>query len=114
MRKDFDNRTPPRFRVAGVTAAITTLQEAEVLDLSLEGALVEHQGLLQLGSPCFLQLGTDAECVTMRCRVVHSRVNHRGAEGTLYYHTGLEFLDLSPSLEQWLGAFIRSYGAPEG
>lgn len=114
MGKDLDKRKPPRFRISGVAAAITTLQEAEVIDLSLEGALVEHQGVLQLGSPCFLQLGTGGERFTIRCRVVHSRVSRRGAENILYYQTGLEFLDLSRSVEQSLGAFIRSYGATEG
>lgn len=84
------------------------------MDLSLEGALVEHQGVLQLGAPCFLQLGTDGERFTIRCRVIHSRVSRRGAEGILYYQTGLEFLELSRSVEQSLGAFIRSYGATEG
>lgn len=112
--KDLKKRKPPRFRISGVTAAITTLQEAEVMDLSLEGALVEHQGVLQLDAPCFLQLGTDGERFTIRCRVIHSRVSRKGTEGILYYQTGLEFLELSRSVEQSLGAFIRSYGATEG
>jgi hypothetical protein len=43
MSKNLHIRKPPRFRISGVTAAVTTLQEADVLDLSLEGALVEHQ-----------------------------------------------------------------------
>lgn len=113
-RRDLQRRKPPRFRISGVTAAITTLQEAEVLDLSLEGALVEHQGVLPLGSPCFLQLRADGERLTLRCSVVHSRVTRSEAEGALYYETGLEFLDLSRGAEQSLGAFIRSYGAQEG
>jgi hypothetical protein len=45
--------------------------------------------------------------------VVHSRVSLNGADGALYYQTGLEFLDLSRRAQQFLGAFIRSYGAPE-
>lgn len=111
-RRNLQKRKPPRFRISGVAAAITTLQEAEILDLSLSGALVEHQGVLQLGSPCFLQLIADGERVIMSCRVVHSRVSYSGADG-LYYQTGLEFLDLSRGAQQSLGAFIRSYGALE-
>lgn len=111
-RRNLQKRKPPRFRISGVAAAITTLQEAEVLDLSLSGALVEHQGVLQLGSPCFLQLTAEGERVSLRCRVVHSRVSHSGADGALYYQTGLEFQDLSRGAQQSLGAFIRSFGAP--
>lgn len=111
-RRNLQKRKPPRFRISGVAAAITTLQEAEVLDLSLSGALVEHQGVLQLGSPCFLQLMAEGERITVQCRVVHSRVSYSGSDGTLYYQTGLEFLDLGRGAQQSLGAFIRSYGAP--
>lgn len=112
-RRTLQKRKPPRFRISGVAAAITTLQEAEVLDLSLSGALVEHQGVLQLASPCFLQLTADGERLTVQCRVVHSRVSYSGADGALYYQTCLEFLDLSRGAQQSLGAFIRSYGALE-
>ncbi|MEE9123397.1 MAG: PilZ domain-containing protein [candidate division NC10 bacterium] len=113
-RRDLQKRKPPRFRTSGITSAITTLQEAEVLDLSLSGALVEHQDVLQLASPCFLQLMANGERLTIQCRVVHSRVSHSGADGALYCQTGLEFLDLSRGAQQSLGAFIRSYGAAEG
>lgn len=85
-----------------------------MLDLSLEGALVEHQGVLPLGSPCFLQLGTGGERLTLRCQVVHSRVSRSEVGGALFYQTGLEFLELSRRAEESLGAFIRSYGAAEG
>ena len=112
-RKDFHTRKPPRFRISGVTAAVSTLQEADVLDLSLEGALVEHQDMLPLGSPCYLQLGIAGEQLTIRCHVVHSRVSRRELEGTLYFQSGLEFLDLPPDAEQTLGALIRSYGVRE-
>jgi len=110
MSKNLHIRKPPRFRISGVTAAVTTLQEADVLDLSLEGALVEHQDMLPLGSPCFLQLGIAGETLTIRCHVVHSRVSRKELGGALYYQTGLEFLELPSESEQSLGALIRSYG----
>jgi hypothetical protein len=113
MPKDFHPRKPPRFRISGVTAAVTILQDADILDLSIEGALVEHQDMLPLGSPCFLQLGIAGETLNIRAHVVHSRVSRRELGGALYYQTGLEFLDLSPGAEQTLGALIRSYGARE-
>lgn len=111
QRTTLQKRKPPRFRVSGVIAAITTLQEAEVLDLSLEGALVEHQGMLALGTPCFLQLEIDNQPMAVQCNVVHSCVSRRGGGGILYYQTGLQFRHLSRETEQSLGAIIRSYGA---
>ncbi|HET7854568.1 MAG TPA: PilZ domain-containing protein [Candidatus Methylomirabilis sp.] len=114
LRTDLQKRKPPRFRVSGVIAAITTLQEADVLDLSVEGALVEHQGMLPLGTPCFLQLEIDDQPMAVQCRVVHSRVSRKGGGGILYYQTGLQFRHLSREAEQALGALIRSYGATEG
>lgn len=113
MRRDFQVRTPPRFRISGVAASVTTLQEADLLDLSLEGALVEHQDMLHLGSPCLLQIVIAGEALTIRCHVVHSRVSRKEVGGILYYQTGLEFIDLPPQAEQTLGALIRSYGARE-
>lgn len=107
-------RRVARFRIRGISGAITTPQEAEVLDLSVTGALVEHQGMLRVDAICFLDMPTTAEPLTIRCRVVHSRVSRREAEGALYYQTGVEFLDLTPAAEQALEALIRSYGAPGG
>jgi hypothetical protein len=114
MSNEPQRRRVARFRIRGISGAITTPQEAEVLDLSVTGALVEHQGMLRVDAICFLDMPTSAEPLTIRCRVVHSRVSRREAEGALYYQTGVEFLDLTPAAEQALEALIRSYGAPGG
>ncbi len=114
MSKETQIRRVPRFQIRGVTGAMTIPQEAEILDLSVRGALVEHQGTLRVDAPCFLDLPTPGEPVTIRCRVVHSRVSRREPEGILYYQTGVKFLDLTPEAEHALEAFIRSYGAREG
>ena len=111
MNKETQVRRAPRFHIRGVTGAMTIPQEAEVLDLSVRGALVEHQDMLRVDAPCFLDLPTPGEPVTIRCRVVHSRVSRREPEGILYYQTGVQFLDLTPEAEHALEAFIRSYGA---
>ncbi len=111
MSEDQQKRRVPRFQIRGVTGAMTIPQEAEVLDLSVRGALVEHQGTLRVDAPCFLDLPTPGEPVTIRCRVVHSRVSHREPDGVLYYQTGVKFLDPTPEAEHALEAFIRSYGA---
>jgi len=103
----------PRFQIRGVTGAVTAPRQAEVLDLSLGGALVEHQGQLRMGAPCFIDLPTNGSVVTIRCRVVHSGVSRRGPSGALYYCTGVKFVGLTPEAEEVLQAIIRSFGAPK-
>lgn len=109
--KDGSVRRFPRFRIRGVTGTITIPDEVDVLDLSLGGALVEHEGMVHIGAICFLDLPTSGEPVSMRCRVVHSQVTRREHDGGLYCRTGVEFLDFTPEIEQTLEAVIRSYGA---
>lgn len=110
-REDGKTRRFPRFQIRNITGAITAPHEAEVLNLSMGGALVEHQGMAHVGAICFLNLGTALDPLTFRCRVVHSRVSRRDQDGTLHCLTGVEFLDLTPEAEQALQAVIRSYGA---
>lgn len=117
MRKDAEGRPQrrfPRFRLVGVGGSITTPVDAEILNLSLGGALVEHQGPLLVGSECALTLPVTGAPVRVRSRVVHSAVSGRATgppgEGQLIYHTGLEFLKVSAEVESVLAALIRSYG----
>lgn len=112
MTEDRETRRFPRFQVRGIAGTITAPHEAEVLDLSMGGALLEHQGMLAIGDPCFVGLANSHEPVHIRCRVVHSRVSRAEPGGVLYYRSGVEFLDLSPDAERALETFIRSYGAP--
>ncbi len=111
MSEDEQRPRVPRFQIRGVMGALTTPREAEVLDLSLRGALVEHQGVLRVDAACFLDLPTSGGFFTIRCRVVHSRVSRREPDGVLYYQTGVKFLNVGPEDEQPLEALIRSYGA---
>lgn len=101
-------------RISGVMGGITTVQSADVLDLSMRGALVEHRGMLPRGSSCFLQLGANGALLTMRCRVVYNRVSRSKPEGPSFYQTGVEFLDLTPGAEEALRLLSRSYGARRG
>ncbi len=113
MIKIRQTRRFPRFQIRGVAGAVTAPREAEVLDLSLGGALVEHQGQLRMGAPCFIDLPTNGSVVTIRCRVAHSGVSRRSPSGALYYRTGVEFVGLTPEAEEVLQALIRSFGAPK-
>ncbi|MFQ5846868.1 MAG: PilZ domain-containing protein [Candidatus Methylomirabilales bacterium] len=115
MRKEGDDRRKlPRFRIISVGGSITTPVEADVLNLSMGGALVEHQGTLRVGSECTLNVPLAGAPVNIRCHVAHSTVDHRATgpagEGLLFYRTGLEFLELSREAKEILATLIRSYG----
>ena len=113
-RKDHEVEQSPRFRISGVRGGVVTLQVAEVLDLTLRGALVEHQGMFHPQSPCFLQLGASGDLSTIRCRLVRSWVSRNQPEGGLCYQTRVEFLDLSPAAENVLRALIQISWAQGG
>lgn len=107
MLKDLQTQNPPRFRISGIREGLTTVQMAEVLDLTLKGALVEHHGMFQPQTTCFLQLGANGDLSTIRCRLLQSRAS-RNEGGGLCYQTRVEFLDLSPAAKEVLMVFIRS------
>jgi len=108
---DIQVQKPLRCRMCGIREGIPTLQMAEVLDLTLRGTLVEHQGMFQAGSPCFLQLGFNDDLSTIRCRIAHTRASSKGSDGGQYYQTILEFRDLTPAAEHILKTLIQSLWA---
>lgn len=115
MRKDRnDRRKLPRFRTANIGGFIIPPAEADIINLSMGGALVEHQGGLRVGSVCTLTLKVPEAAVRIKCQVAHSTVDHRATgpkgEGLLFYRTGLQFIDLSRDAEHVMAALIRSYG----
>lgn len=115
MRKGGEERRKlPRFRIGSVGGSVTTPVEAEFVNLSMEGALVDHPGTLRVGSECILTLPAPDAAVSIRCLVAHSTVDHRATEsageGLLICRTGLRFLDLSPEAENLLATLIRSHG----
>lgn len=96
-----------RFRISGITEGMITLQPTEVLDLTLTGALVEHEGKLDPQSPCLLQIGTNGDLSTIRCRVLTSRATP-DRHGTGHsYQTTVEFLELSPSAKYLLKTLMQ-------
>jgi hypothetical protein len=116
VRKNRQMQKPPRFRISGIRGGIPTLQMADVLDLTLRGALVEHHSMFQPHSPGFLQLEASGNLSTIRCRLLQSRVSPN-QEGGLCYQTRVEFLDLSPQTEEALRVLIhisRAHGGWDG
>lgn len=104
-------QNPRRLRIAGMTEGIMTLQMAEALDVTLRGALVAHRGMLDVQSSCFLQLETKGELLTIRCRVVNSRVISSGRDEDPRFESMMEFLAVNPPTEQALKILIQALGA---
>lgn len=113
-RKDLHIQNSLRFRISGITEGMITLRPAEVLDLTLTGALVEHQGKLEPQSPCLLQVGTNGDLSTIRCRVLHSRTTPSRPGVGLSYQTTVEFLELTPAAKYLLKTLIQSLGRNGG
>lgn len=111
---DIEVEKPLRCRMVGIRDGLPTLRMAEVLDLTLRGALVEHQGAFQAGSPSFLQLGINGDLSTIRCRIAHSRARSNGPDGDHYHQTVLEFRTLTPAAEQILKSLIQVLWAHAG
>ena len=94
------------------------LRAAELLDLSLSGAIVEHTVGVRVGEVyrlCFQAQGIQVELLG---RAMHSSVSRvvpaAGGEGQLVYRTGLEFVGLKESVAPILSAYIdelRQQGA---
>jgi hypothetical protein len=109
-----DRRKLPRFRTTNIGGFIIPPAEADIINLSMGGALVEHQSALRVGSVCTLTLMVPEAAVRVKCQVAHSMVDHRATssqgEGLLFYRTGLEFIELSTDAENIMAVLIRSYG----
>ncbi len=114
-----DRRKLPRFRTTNVGGFIIPPAEADIINLSMGGAMVEHQGSLRVGSQCTLTLIVSEATIRIKCEVAHSRANRRAVtgslgEGLLFYRTGLQFLELPAETANVMAALIRSYGEGEG
>lgn len=113
-RNDLQVQIPLPSRMCGIMDGIPTLQMVKVLDLTLRGALVEHERLFQPASPCFLQLGINGDLAAIRCRIAHSRVSPNSPQEDQHYQTVLEFRNLTPVGEHILKALIQLLWAHTG
>jgi len=97
-----------------VAGAVTSSHDVHVLDLSLEGARVEHTIILRPGSSCYLRLPLDERVVTVNCRVVWSRAVGRAPgeqSGTgLLFQSGVEFGSLSREAQAVLQGYLDAQG----
>lgn len=101
-----DSQRYPRWRVGErVEGWVSPDHKVSLLDLSLEGTLIEHSNLLPPGTLAFLTLSLPEQDVSLPCRVVRSMIHrfeaYPSGERSRTYRTGLKFLGLSEE-SQWL------------
>ncbi len=108
-----DRRRSIRWAVEERTAGrITAIYEASLINISVDGALIEHLDLVRPGTLSVLTFVVRGQEVSLRCRVVRSAV-HRAevrteGERELIFRTALEFLDVSEDSLRLIDEFIDS------
>jgi hypothetical protein len=97
-----------------VPGAVTASHDVHVLDISVEGARIEHTILLRPGGTCYLRLPLDQHVITVNCRVVWSqavgRAPHEQLGANLLYHSGLEFGILTRDMRTVLAGYLQIRG----
>jgi hypothetical protein len=108
-----DRRQYARFVVGGRTKGrVTAIYDAQILDISPGGSLIEHSQVVRPGTLSSLDLELLGKRMSLRCRVARSVV-HRSeiqpdGDKELIYHTGLEFLDRSDETRRMIIDYIQS------
>ena len=87
------------------------LRLARLLDLTSDGARIEHPGHLHEGLICFLDLPPALGRIRLTCKVVWTRL-HKGEqtfEGDkhVFYQSGLVFVELTPKQREALAAALK-------
>lgn len=112
--KDNSNRRHhARFVVRGnFKGRVTAVYDANILNISLGGALIEHAHVVRPGASSSLDLDLQGKRLSLRCRVARSVV-HRAerqpdGEQALIYHTGLAFIDAPKETRLMISNYIQS------
>ena len=119
---------PERRRVARLTVPShlggfeLELRLVRLLDLSSEGARIEHPGHLYEGAVCFVGLPPALGRVRLTGRVMWTRLHKAeqafGGDKDLCYHSGLLFIEMTPEQQRALPAALEMlktvHDTPEG
>ena len=115
-KKAADRRQCVRFAVGEKTKGrVTSFYEALLLNISRDGALIEHDEVVRPGSTSSLELELSGQRVKLRARVVWSAVVRQRfteeLETALVYHSGLEFLGLPEETQDLVRDYIDAMTA---
>lgn len=108
-----DRRQHARFIVGGRTKGrVTAIYDAQILDISPGGSLIEHTNVVRPGTLSSLDLDVLGKRMSLKCRVARSVV-HRSevqpdGDKELVYHTGLEFLDRTDETRKLIIDYIQA------
>ncbi len=105
-----EKRGEVRWRVWGVRGRIAPDHDVFLLDISENGALIEHAHPVRQGTVLFLTLPSEEHQAPLRCRVVRSLEHHfevlPSGECGHVYRTGVEFLAPSEESQQLINEYI--------
>lgn len=109
-----ERRRAPRIRLrTPVGSRVFAVVEALLVDVSAVGALLEHAEPVRPGVACEVMIEGASEGLRLRCHVVRSTLIQRdggGADRRVCYHTGVEFVNLTPAQTSFLEAMIGRHG----
>ena len=105
-----EKRGEVRWRVSAVRGRIAPDHDVFLLDISENGALIEHAHPVRDGTVLFLTLPSEEHQAPLKCRVVRSLEHHfevlpSGKCGHVY-RSGLEFLAPSEKSQQLINEYI--------
>jgi hypothetical protein len=117
MAEARDRRAAPRAILADRPAARAhEAKEVCVLDLSRDGARIEHLDLLRPGAPCSLELPQPFGALTLPARVVWctvvGRTRRPGGESHLVSRSGLRFATLNVAQHAALAWLLNNQQQP--
>lgn len=107
-RRIGDRRSKPRFEIVGdLWGSIDTTSAMQVLDLGRGGALLETSLPLAAESVHWVTALADGQPHLVQIRVRHSTAAPAAA-GRMKYRVGVEFLKLSPGVEEVIVRHIEA------
>jgi hypothetical protein len=112
-REARNKRRAPRIQIRGpLQCRLYAVMDAQIVDLSVGGAQMEHLVPIRPGGSCELVLREEREELRLACRALRSVIVHgKGATAAreIRYRTGLEFIGITPPQQTFLDALIRRH-----
>ena len=106
-----ERRRAPRVRMEDRSPAQLQLKEVYLLDISLSGALVEHNEPVSPGEIYRLVFPVDGQEVQVLARAVREFASHRvtveGGERRIVYRTGMEFVGLEKGASELISVYVE-------
>lgn len=93
-----------------LTGEVTVFRRLSVSDLSSTGARVETADALRIGSIRAFRFNLGDQTVVLRGRIAHAQVRTLDTQQVVYT-SGVEFVDVPPSVRASIEAYLERTGA---